>query len=673
VVTLRRASPIYFLRPAESGFLINYAWCLFSLVLGWWGIPWGPIYTLGSLWTNLRGGLDLTDAVLSDMRQGQPSPLGASAEHIVPVPRPSWHTGALAAVGTLVVGILIAVFSVQDYKHNHMPVALMNGLDLPYEVSVNGTARTLRPHQIEKFEIPEGVCTVSARLPGGVGRTEFSVDTDTFTTPGDKVLVLNPDAAALIITETTIYAKDIAPKQEPPAPTVRFALQSAVLPAADFFFEDFPPTINLSKHANQETRTRLFGLAHMSLQQNAGNISHFNGPEAAKSYVKRLGALLPANEDVLELAVRTLSGPELGAIFALHLDTRPVVVNWHRYYQGYAQSVLRESELLAKYRSMAEAAPDEGDLAYLCGRLEDSAAAEQRWYERALAAKSPSVHAHRGMAHVRAGAGDYEGALASIDLAEKGGIPALSLFSMRSECLLALGRKAEALRACRTLPIPKLLDVARVEAEMHLAFLAEGRPGAEKVLQGCLAKLTPEQRKDNAGVVAWLKGNLAYYEGDSAAYLASLPAEGQDWLRAMLAGKPAEAARAASVFTDGQQSYSWLLIYLEAVRTKDPAAASYWEKAVENLEREQGVHRRLAAHLRGREPMPLEQLLKAPLQAYERRVLLTALAVRDPANRAAFLGALAPLSNSRQFPHHILSAVTASLKAGTAGPAAANL
>lgn len=36
---------------------------LLSLLFGWWGIPWGPIYTIGALITNFSGGRDVTQEV----------------------------------------------------------------------------------------------------------------------------------------------------------------------------------------------------------------------------------------------------------------------------------------------------------------------------------------------------------------------------------------------------------------------------------------------------------------------------------------------------------------------------------------------------------------------------------------------------------------------------------
>jgi hypothetical protein len=60
VVTFKRGTDIYFVRAGESRPMKGLAWTLLTLVAGWWGIPFGPIYSVQSLWVNLRGGRDLT-------------------------------------------------------------------------------------------------------------------------------------------------------------------------------------------------------------------------------------------------------------------------------------------------------------------------------------------------------------------------------------------------------------------------------------------------------------------------------------------------------------------------------------------------------------------------------------------------------------------------------------
>ena len=67
-ITFRRSSNIYFVKPGESPVVKGLGWTALSLLLGWWGIPWGPIRSTMSLWTNLRGGEDVTDKVIGSLR-----------------------------------------------------------------------------------------------------------------------------------------------------------------------------------------------------------------------------------------------------------------------------------------------------------------------------------------------------------------------------------------------------------------------------------------------------------------------------------------------------------------------------------------------------------------------------------------------------------------------------
>jgi hypothetical protein len=60
VMTFRRSSNIYFIPAGESSVSKGMPWTLLSLVAGWWGIPWGPIFTVQALITNFKGGKDIT-------------------------------------------------------------------------------------------------------------------------------------------------------------------------------------------------------------------------------------------------------------------------------------------------------------------------------------------------------------------------------------------------------------------------------------------------------------------------------------------------------------------------------------------------------------------------------------------------------------------------------------
>ncbi len=114
VLTFRRSSDLMFLRGDEDGARHALTYSLISFFAGWWGIPWGPIWTIASLFTNLSGGKDLTQAVL--MQKFGP----AGAAHIMAQRRKAcpkgvglkalqWGTAGVALL--LLLAVMLPVFA----------------------------------------------------------------------------------------------------------------------------------------------------------------------------------------------------------------------------------------------------------------------------------------------------------------------------------------------------------------------------------------------------------------------------------------------------------------------------------------------------------------------------------------------------------------------------------
>ncbi len=77
VLTLRRPSRVRLLRAGDLGLVRGLPYTLVSLLLGWWGLPWGLIFTPLTVFTNLCGGHDVTQQVCGRARgeessDGQP-------------------------------------------------------------------------------------------------------------------------------------------------------------------------------------------------------------------------------------------------------------------------------------------------------------------------------------------------------------------------------------------------------------------------------------------------------------------------------------------------------------------------------------------------------------------------------------------------------------------------
>ncbi len=55
-----RTSQVHFIRSNESAVWKGMKYTLLSLLLGWWGVPFGPIFTIIAIVINLFGGRNMT-------------------------------------------------------------------------------------------------------------------------------------------------------------------------------------------------------------------------------------------------------------------------------------------------------------------------------------------------------------------------------------------------------------------------------------------------------------------------------------------------------------------------------------------------------------------------------------------------------------------------------------
>ena len=63
IMTFRRGSKIFLLRKGEWAIKHGFPYLILSATLGWWGIPWGPIYTIQSIYYSFVG-KNVTEEIL---------------------------------------------------------------------------------------------------------------------------------------------------------------------------------------------------------------------------------------------------------------------------------------------------------------------------------------------------------------------------------------------------------------------------------------------------------------------------------------------------------------------------------------------------------------------------------------------------------------------------------
>lgn len=71
IISFRRSSELFLLRRGELPIKHGWPYLLISLILGWWGIPWGLIYTPQSIYYAFAG-KDVTQEVLESITESNP-------------------------------------------------------------------------------------------------------------------------------------------------------------------------------------------------------------------------------------------------------------------------------------------------------------------------------------------------------------------------------------------------------------------------------------------------------------------------------------------------------------------------------------------------------------------------------------------------------------------------
>jgi hypothetical protein len=83
LMTFNNPTDVYFIHPGKSRITPSLGYLFMNTILGWWGIPWGPIYTIGNIYTCLSGGKDITIEVLNQINQNDSS-YGTGTNYNIP-------------------------------------------------------------------------------------------------------------------------------------------------------------------------------------------------------------------------------------------------------------------------------------------------------------------------------------------------------------------------------------------------------------------------------------------------------------------------------------------------------------------------------------------------------------------------------------------------------------
>jgi len=669
VLTFKRPSSIRFIKPGQSRLLPGIPFSLISFVFGWWGFPWGPIYTMQALVNNILGGRDVTGEILASIAP-QPADAPAAAAPAAVSEEP----GAMKkfAVGALIVAATAAVVvcAICAVRAGNLKVVLVAGTPQPYSVTVDGVVHKISRGHPVILAASEGRFTVTGSPAGasaGPQTFEFSLPFFSHLTES-RVAVVNADRTAIIFKDTTTYYERGA-KPDPNAQDGAFEIHanedSYFLAEPDFVFTEFPKQIQLPSGATRTSRTRIAELVEGTVDQRISVLLSQRGREAALRHLELLADLQPGSEELLRTAVALLKPEEGQRFFDRHLGDRPILVEWHRYYQQFAEIALPGVALAERYRALLDSDRNDGALFYLLARITPGLEERRALNRQALAAPKPCYYAHNSLGFDALSRADFHRAAEHFTAAAQHGLKSESLTHNLREARLGLGEAAGLLAEAEARLKAAPADVDAAGDVIALALLTgRGRPAAEKIKMDFLARAAHDSRlsaKTREGLDALLSAAIEYGCGNEEGFARQIGKLDVPAFAFQAALSRGDAAAAAAVVkrAPGQESSAYFLCYIiSKLKGDEVAAQSFFEKAREALDKEGSKARAMAARLRDPAPLGISEILSFDMSLEQRRILIAALAVRNPTERS-FAEWAGKLNTEPGFPHLIIARATA--------------
>lgn len=671
VMSFKRPSNIYFIRPGQSSIVRGLPFTLISLVFGWWGFPWGIIYTFRSLYQNLGGGTDVTESVLASLApRSAPEAIGAAAGSLSSSPgRPRAQRGSARRLAT-VVGVVVALVatvysSICFFEGQNLRVALVSGLPAPYTIELNGTSYKLSPRHPELVTLAEGDFVLRG-APGTKGEQHFVARTDFFSRPFDRhVLVVNPDRAALVYLETVNYhPDDSTPDPNEKGSFTPFANRvSYFLAEPDYFFEPFPTHISMPADTSVVVKSRLAVFDDLPLETRVSLLRKKLGDDAVRAYLVNLARFQADDDAFLQLVLSELKPGDARALLESHLADRPVLVELHRTYQGFMQASFPDVDLLSIYRKSMEAAPDDGACTYLYARLLTDPAESNPLFRRALQAKHPCAYGAYALSFDAFAEARYTESLDLLRQAERAGLHNEALQTHKREILLALGRTDDVLAEIRQRRAQDKTNVDLFADELMLTqSQAPDRVAGEHAIATFETALRARFGANDSiqSVENFLGGQLAYALGEereAAGFTAKLKGTLYAFETAVDRRDPAAARSALAGVNPPPSHFLWLLMLTAHAAGDDAAADQYFHQAVAALAKSDRESRVIAAHIEAGTAADHAALLHTLASGDELRVMFIALGLHFPAQRAAYFARARELDRDPAFPHLLLQSL----------------
>lgn len=567
-----------------------------------------------------------------------------------------------ARIASVILVLAAAVYGSIAWIHGKRPdVFLVNGVERPYQVRLNGTQYQVGPYSVIRVTVPEGEVAVEIpELAEYLPAESVSIHRPFLSRPFSKtVFVINPDRCALLRWTRTFYSAN--PSGHEPEDKFHAGRTMHVFHDIDYPFEEFPDSIRTESSSRTIPKTGVY-LEPQMVGFDPPFVLRFLedilGEDVIVQMVQRQLHFNPDSPELLGLASEMVAAEELEAILQSRLSDRPVRLGWHGAHLGAMRKLNRESELESYYAELLAKAPDDGDFLYLAARSSSDWRKSAELYRRAAQSESPCAYARTWMMVPDLAAGRYDSAVSH-------GSMALALMEndhavrhMYRLALLAAGDYQKVMELAvpdTNRPFPSCSPA--IADEVYARFLNGDTKAADEVI----ARV--DKGRDRIGdllvdeQIGAIKADLAYITGNVDEYVTIMrQSEYPEYrLRAAIAKRDMESVKSSLSDIPEPESDIHLLIFLLANLLTDQAAADENAAALVKLLADSDREDRwFAAALSGKEPVSVERIQETGGYPVTKALKAAALGIVSPEHREDCLRIAANLNFDQRFPHRLI-------------------
>ncbi len=551
----------------------------------------------------------------------------------------------------LVLAVVIYV-SVAVSEGRSRTVWFVSGLQRPYEVEVAGRHTSVGRRVAAHLEIPEGEWTMHVTGEDiHIEPQTVKIETPIWKRPFlKKTFVINPDRTGVVVTGSCEFSKNVAgahgPSEVEHLGEVQYAFDDM-----DYVFMPYPSEISVSDTTVVVKKTRV-GLPEA--QDDPGSIPKAIARGGLTAFLRHRVACDP-REDMSVLACSALMSPdEFVAMARPRLADRPVRVEWHRAYQVAMERSGTSLDLYREYTAQLDKDAGNTALMYLVGRVSPDRTEATRLFKAAAEGKPPLAYGDFAMAYDAMAAGRYDDAIALSRTAQELDPNNLQFKQWELEGLKAKGDYRAMLEQCHLRQARKPHQLQPVEDEVELIASQGDAAGAISAANAWIKRETNNASSSDADMGRLHFQAVAQYAaGNRTEFVkvaAQIPSAQRKFEVALTDGQLEIAAKAVDEGIADSDAAELLLYVAGSMAEREDFAAVHLRAAIEGLKKSTRDERTLAAWLGDKKPSAKDacDMLLTPQQ---KRVALLALAVRYPADKAAYVEAAKKFDYDHAFPH----------------------